>query len=252
MEESLAARESTKPASGADGLEYFDRETDFYGVHADVRPEFTERYELIGGAIAAALAERGDDALALDVGCGRGHLTRELATHSPRTIAIDGSQAMLDATAERVGPQGLKRVELRHELLPLPPAFVEELAGSASLIVCSSVIEYVDRDLELLRQFRRMLRPDGTLLISFPNARSLYWIAQRRLRQNRFVSRTGSRHQAHQYTERDIKRFAQGVGLAVHRLDYFSMPLQRAVPRWVTARPRSLATLVLATMTPAP
>jgi 2-polyprenyl-3-methyl-5-hydroxy-6-metoxy-1,4-benzoquinol methylase len=238
-------------ASSTGGVEYFERETALYGGHADLRPEFAERYELITAAIDRALAARSHGSVAMDIGCGRGHLTCELARRATRTIAVDGSQAMLDATAQRVRELGLAGVEFRQELLPLPEDFVAGLRGAVDLIVLSSVIEYIERDLEVLYDCRQMLGADGTLLASFPNARSLYWIAQRRLRETRLFARRGSRHQVHQYRERELRRFARGVGFSVESLDYFSLPVQRFVPRRIAARPKALATLMLATMRPA-
>jgi 2-polyprenyl-3-methyl-5-hydroxy-6-metoxy-1,4-benzoquinol methylase len=136
-------------------------------------------------------------------------------------------------------------------MLPLPDAIVDEFAGRLSLIVCSSVIEYVERDLEVLHQCRRMLRPGGTLLMSFPNGRSLYWIAHRVMRHTPVFAGKGSRHQVHQYTERQIRRAAGGVGLSVLELRYFALPLQRVLRLDTDTRPKSLATLVVARMVPA-
>ena len=109
----------------------------------------------------------------MDLGCGPGHLTHQLAARGFRTISIDGSDAMLARTRERLEQHGIADADLRRLTLPLPADLVDELAGQAQLIVMSSVIEYIDGDKEMLRQCARLLAPGGHLLASFPNRRAL-------------------------------------------------------------------------------
>ncbi len=231
------------------GVDFFDRNTDFYAGHADARPEFAERYGIIERLVQAGLSRAAPNAIAIDIGCGRGHLTCALARTCERTIAVDGSQAMLDSTTKQVAELGLGGVEPRHEMLPLSRGFVEEFSGSVQLIVMSSVIEYIERDLSLLAQCREMLVPGGTLIASFANARSLYWRLEKPLQRTRLYDGRGARYQVHQHSEREVRRYAEGVGFEIEEVEYFSMPLQRYVPTWVTSRPRLLATLFVVRMT---
>ena len=122
----------------------------------------------------------GVGATAMDLGCGPGHLTHQLAARGFRTISIDGSEAMLARTRERLQQHGVADADLRRHTLPLPAEVVDELAGQAQLIVMSSVIEYLEDDAEMLRQCARLLAPGGHLLASFPNRRSVYWRAAAR------------------------------------------------------------------------
>jgi 2-polyprenyl-6-hydroxyphenyl methylase/3-demethylubiquinone-9 3-methyltransferase len=57
------------------------------------------------------------------------------------------------------------------EQLPYP-------AQSFEGILCSSVIEYLDEPLSALRELWRVLKPQGSLVISVPNRRSVVRMAQ--------------------------------------------------------------------------
>jgi SAM-dependent methyltransferase len=162
-------------------LDYFEDQARAYEAHAEQRPEFEERFRLWEAAIDRLMPAGGARATAIDLGCGPGHLTHQLVARGFQTILIDGSEAMLARTRERLEQHGVV-ADLRRLPLPLAPDLVEDLAGRARLIVMSSVIEYIDADREMLRQCARLLAPGGHLLASFPNRRSVFWRLQRALK----------------------------------------------------------------------
>lgn len=107
----------------------------------------------------------------LDAGCGSGNLSRILAERGCRVTGVDASQEMI-REAQRVqvaGPGGT------------PPEFqaigsVESLpfpAASFDGVLCSSVIEYVPSSEQAIREFHRVLKKDGLLLISVPNRHAI-------------------------------------------------------------------------------
>jgi predicted SAM-dependent methyltransferase len=110
----------------------------------------------------------------------------------------------------------------------------------------SSVIEYVDEDVETLRQCARLLVAGGRLLISFPNSRSLYWRLQSLLRRTALFTRSDSRHQRHQYDARTVRDLSHAAGVELRGITFFALPLQRYTARLVTGRRPRLATLFLA------
>lgn len=98
---------------------------------------------------------------ALDVGCGTGYLTRRLAAAvSPGGSAtgIDPSPPMLEYAARKA--PGCRFDEATAEDLPYDDA-------SFDLATASLSIHHVpaDHQLEAFRELRRVLRPDGRLLI---------------------------------------------------------------------------------------
>jgi SAM-dependent methyltransferase len=227
-------------------VDHFDRQAAAYEAHAEGRPEFEERFRLWGGAIDRATPAGSVGATAIDLGCGPGHLTYELATRGFRTISIDGSEAMLARTRERLYQHGIAGADLRRHTLPLPASLVEDLAGQAQLILMSSVIEYIDPDDEVLRQCARLLTTGGHLLASFPNRRSVYWRLQRMLKRTPLFARSASRHQRHQYDVGTVQRMARSAGLDLRGSTYFALPLQRYTDGVLPPRRPRLATLFLA------
>lgn len=93
----------------------------------------------------------------LDLGCGTGYGSAELAAHPARVIGMD-----------RVAPAAEARRStacfVRGELGGLPFA-----SASFDLVVSFQVIEHLLDPSDYLREIRRVLRPSGTLLLTTPN-----------------------------------------------------------------------------------
>src|SRR5262249_17752973 len=100
----------------------------------------------------------------LDYGCGTGFGTRFLAAEATRVLGLDvAADAVAYARQHHAHPR------CRYEHSPELPAEVP--AASFDLIVCFEVIEHLLPQDELLRQFARILRPGGVLLVSTPDPR---------------------------------------------------------------------------------
>ncbi|MBP0438575.1 class I SAM-dependent methyltransferase [Tianweitania sediminis] len=112
----------------------------------------------------------------LDAGCGSGVLTAVAAEHAAHVLAVDGSAAMLDLARRRIAIEGLAHVVLRL-------AMIDErvLAQEApfDLVLCSSVLEYVDDFWGTVDTLVSALAHDGMLLFSVPNSHSVYRHAER-------------------------------------------------------------------------
>jgi 2-polyprenyl-3-methyl-5-hydroxy-6-metoxy-1,4-benzoquinol methylase len=98
----------------------------------------------------------------LDYGCGTGYGAQHLADTARDVLAVDVSQAAVD-WARAHHPHPRCRFE-RSAALPtdLPSA-------SRDVVVCFEVIEHLLPQDELLREFARILRPGGVLLVSTPD-----------------------------------------------------------------------------------
>jgi SAM-dependent methyltransferase len=93
----------------------------------------------------------------LDVGCGTGTMLSYLADYG-KAQGVDIDEEAIGYCRER----GLTDVRLGSaETLPFED-------GSFDLVTALDVVEHLDDDLAALREFRRVLRPGGTLLVTVP------------------------------------------------------------------------------------
>ncbi len=138
-----------------------DRMWYFRALHGHVERGLEAVLPLDGGAEGAACPQ------ILDAGCGTGGLIRRLATrHADWTwIGVDVEALACELARERVG-----RAEIRQGSVTALPF------GDASFdaIVSADVLYHVDDDGAGLREFFRVLRPGGTLVINVPAYRWLW------------------------------------------------------------------------------
>jgi len=103
----------------------------------------------------------------LDAACGEGYGTSLLAAVAASAVGIDIDAATVSHAAERYGEgERVRFIEGSCARLPLPDA-------SFDVVVSFETIEHLegpDQPL-MLAEFRRVLKPDGLLVISSPNKR---------------------------------------------------------------------------------
>jgi SAM-dependent methyltransferase len=96
----------------------------------------------------------------LDVGCGTGPISAWAASRGAEVVGFDLTPAMVRLAEAR----GLNGVSFRVADLAQPLDFLED--GSFDVAVGSLVMHYLRDWVEPLRELRRVLRPDGILVIS--------------------------------------------------------------------------------------
>jgi SAM-dependent methyltransferase len=97
----------------------------------------------------------------LDLGCGDGWLTAELARLGADPIGVEVAQAAVDRARGRHPELDIRLAEIDG---PLPLADT-----SVDVVWSSEVIEHVADTARWLSEVRRVLRPAGRLLITTPN-----------------------------------------------------------------------------------
>lgn len=148
-----------------------ERHDERYGAASDfVRVDKLEDPCFLDDALEAlARIDLPDGARVLDVGVNNGNELRLLDLAAPGhtfdLVGIDVSDSALALARERFPRADLRRLDARD--LPAPDL------GRFDLIVCLSTLQSPGLDLDTtLRTLRRdHLRPGGSLLLSFPNAR---------------------------------------------------------------------------------
>ncbi len=101
----------------------------------------------------------------VDVGCGAGFLTFDLARRGLQGVGIDGAGSMIDACKSGAAELGIRNwnyTQTDVEETPFPD-------HSFDAAVCCGVIEYLPDDGDLFREVKRVLRPGGRFLLCVTN-----------------------------------------------------------------------------------
>lgn len=123
--------------------------------------------EVLDEVIAARAAQSGRVVLdVVDVGAGTGGLAVSIARGGHRVTVVDPSPDALAAARWRAAETGVTLTEVQGEAGDLP-ALVGEAA--ADLVICHSVLEYVDSPSAALAAIARVLRPGGTVSVLAAN-----------------------------------------------------------------------------------
>lgn len=111
------------------------------------------RHEIIGA--------RPDDKL-LDIACGPGSLTLELAPHVARATGLDITPAMLEQARAAQADRGVDNVEWVQgdgARLPFPD-------GAFTLVTCSAAFHHFEHPATILGEMARVCRTDGRVVVS--------------------------------------------------------------------------------------
>lgn len=120
-------------------------------------------YSLVPCAGETRLAE---EKRALDIGCAHGILTRLLSERGYNSFGIDIDRDRVETARKNFGNTRLHFDVQDARSLEFP-------YQSFDLVLCLEVIEHLRDPEELLTEIRRVLRPEGLLIISTPNMCSL-------------------------------------------------------------------------------
>jgi SAM-dependent methyltransferase len=99
--------------------------------------------------------------LVLEIGCGTGLFTKELAETDNQIVAIDISDALIEKAKERVHAQNVKFVVDNAYKTKFRSNYYDFIVGSSSL-------HHLDVD-AALKEFSRILKPGGGIMFTEPN-----------------------------------------------------------------------------------
>jgi len=171
----------------------------------------------------------------LDAGCGTGRLSRLLAANGANVVAVDGAEEMLAIGRELAGASALTdRLRFEHieDVNHLPFA-----TSSFDGALCSSVIEYLRDPCGCLREFARVLRPGGALIVSVPNRKSVLRRSQSvEFRLTRFIGRAGCptymRYSKNAFARSEFEWILVQSGFALIRCECFGGPWPAFAQNW--------------------
>lgn len=197
-----------------DAVAYFSAHAQQFDSLYETSPDFAHRLRVWRQLIDRYSAPEG---LTLDVGCGSGVMTFFAAQRSGRVIGVDGAAEMLALCEERRRTRRLENVRFVQGLLP---DLDEQGLDNADLIICSSVLEYVDDLDAALRRLARLLRPGGTLVLSMPTLLCVNRAYQRIA--HRFTGRAPIYdHIKHFTTPHLLSRRVSRLGLSLREVHYY-------------------------------
>lgn len=148
----------------------FDREASWYDAVHDVQT-------VDGHALRARLAtvERrvgsGPGEL-LDAGMGPGRLLERVDTRGWTVTGVDLSERMVNHARRRLPEHAERLIQAPIEALPFADS-------SFDVVVATGVLEFVRDPSVALGELARVLRPDGRLIGSLPNRRSVHFLSKR-------------------------------------------------------------------------
>lgn len=172
----------------------------------------------------------------LDIGCGVGPTTKELAQLGYHVTAIDPSMENIKAAHENIStlpPAVRARVKFFNQTLEssLFPA------GSFSQVICLGVLEHIAQPEKFLAEVHRVLTPGGVCIFQTPNARA-YGARVNSLKSqiNQMLGRDQKTGYLRQYKD-PLKLFEMATDLGFEVADYefshhYFYPMNRFAPEF--------------------
>ncbi len=120
-------------------------------------------WDVLRGVLAARAADTGRDRLdVIDAGGGTGGFAVPLAVLGHSVTVVDPSPDSLAAAQRRAAEMDVRISAIQGEAAGLDSVLGE---ASADLVICHSVLEYVDSPADALAAVARVLRPEGTVSV---------------------------------------------------------------------------------------
>jgi 2-polyprenyl-3-methyl-5-hydroxy-6-metoxy-1,4-benzoquinol methylase len=151
--------------------------TDAVVLHSRIAEQFDAKYAsspmfkerlAVWRAIIGASGSSGD---VLDAGCGSGVLSIVAAESACRVVAFDASAEMIELARRNVQTAGVDNVEFLIARVGDEGPLAQQ---TFDLVVCSSVLEYIEDYWRAFDWLAARLKPRGRIVFSMPNGASIY------------------------------------------------------------------------------
>lgn len=158
----------SKTTEPGDAVEWHSHiATDFDSKYSD-KPQFIAR-----DRVWSAFIEKysNPNFSVLDIGCGSGVFTFKLAEKNRVALGIDGSDKMLEICEAKKARSPLSNISFAQSDISALKNVAKE---HVDIVVCSSVLEYVDDLPGAFDTICSLINTDGYFIVSMPNIQSLY------------------------------------------------------------------------------
>lgn len=165
------------------------------------------------------------DSVVMDFGCGMGRVSKYVAPMCKVLWAVDASSVMLDLARKRLsGLDNVRYARSRDTVVP------DVESASVDVIFSLLVLQHMEREdaFRTLKEFHRLLRPQGVLLVNFPNMLADVYLDG--FVRGASISDTPSYPvRARVYTPQEVERLLPAAG--------FSVEIRAETEIWATCRP---------------
>lgn len=157
-----------------------------------------------------------------DLGCGPGLMALALADAGFRVIGVDNSRRMIERAAQTRDAVGQSTaVEFVCDDIH---DFLSSCDGHPLMVVCSSVLEYLDRPADAVRRIGERLQVGGRMLVSIPNHASLFRKLEPTIQPLLPKRRRYMEAWRNGLERADYEAMAAEIPLSLIRVRYFGLP----------------------------
>lgn len=146
----------------------------------------------------------------LDFGCGSGRVTRYVAPMCAQLWAVDVSPRMLELARERLAGAANVRFARCHDVtVPDVPS------ESVDVVYSFLVLQHLEREdaFLALRELRRVIRPSGTAILTFPNLLSDAYLEG--FVRYALTGEVANQARARIYTPQEVERLLPAAGFSI-------------------------------------
>ena len=160
---------TTQCASEDEILQFFEKSAlDYQEAHGDA--DRLLKYRMAQLIEWAALKS---DEVVLDVGCGNGHHLLYLAPFIGRGIGIDFSKNMIDSAQNALqNSSHSQKLQFQVDSAQDIKTISDEIID---LVICVGSFEHMLEKERVIKQFQRVLKPGGRIVLMTPNGKFLWY-----------------------------------------------------------------------------
>lgn len=131
----------------------------------------SHRWRTVANSAAYAAAYLGPEAVVLDVGCGPGTITVDIARRVERVVGIDLGESVLAEAARLAADQGVENVVFEvQDVYELP---YED--GTFGVVHAHQTLQHVADPVRALREMRRVCEPGGVVVARDADYSAMTW-----------------------------------------------------------------------------
>jgi 2-polyprenyl-3-methyl-5-hydroxy-6-metoxy-1,4-benzoquinol methylase len=232
---------------------FFDHRATTLSAKYSANAQFAERYLVIQDLIARHCPDPKAGQTCFDIGCGPGIMTARIAAMGFNVVGVDFSREMLKQARARATEAKVSRnTSWIQSSVPLDNSLIAPYRERIDLIICSSVLEYLDRWQPALRQFSELLQPRGIAIVTVPNHRSYFRLLERMIKMTPLAEYTYLKPHRHQIPLEPFRTELSRCQFRVLESRPFALPREFLTRLLGDRRPAWIATMIAFAMQRSP